>query len=43
MDIPFTELIYNAAGTICLALVIVLARVIVLALRLVLKGENENE
>lgn len=24
MDIPFTELIYNAAGTICLALVIVL-------------------
>lgn len=31
MDISFTELIYNAAGTICLAL------------RLVLKGENENE
>lgn len=22
MDIPFTELIYNAAGTICLALVL---------------------
>ena len=37
MDIQFTELIYNAAGTICLALVIVLV------LRLVLKGENENE
>lgn len=37
MDILFTELIYNAAGTICLALFIVLA------LRLVLKGENENE
>lgn len=34
MDISFTELIYNVAGTICLALVIVLA------LRLVLKGEN---
>ena len=33
MDIQFTELIYNAAGTICLALVIVL----------VLKGENEKE
>ena len=33
MEVPFTELIYNAAGTICLALVIVLA----------LKGENENE
>ena len=31
MGIPFTELIYNAAGTICR---------IVLALRLVLKGEN---
>ena len=37
MDIQFTELIYNTAGTICLALVIVLV------LRLVLKGENENE
>ena len=32
MDIQFTELIYNAAGTICLALVIVLV------LRLVLLG-----
>lgn len=31
MDVSFTELINNAAGTICLALVIVLA------LRLVLK------
>ncbi len=37
MDMPFTELIYNTAETICLALVMVLA------LRLVLKGENENE
>nr|DAO68210.1 MAG TPA: hypothetical protein [Caudoviricetes sp.] len=37
MDIQITELICNAAGTICLALVIVLA------LRLVLKGENGNE
>lgn len=37
MDIPFAELIYNTAETICLALVIVLA------LRLVRKGENENE
>ncbi len=37
MDMQITELICNAAGTICLALVIVLA------LRLVLKGENENE
>lgn len=42
MDIPFTELIYNAAGTIA-AGTICLALVIVLALRLVLKGENENE